>query len=183
MLNCIPHPLSLVEPTNSQRLAFLKRTLPSISDDREHIVYWIFNSECVSVLTDGYVGVTVRPRARSLEHLRSKRFPADVEIRTLISGLAETCYLYEAILRPLPNMGWNNAAGGARGNISGIPKSLETRRKIGNANRGNKRPDLAARNKTCGERMFLRTCPHCNLTGRGPNMTRYHFSNCRDKTL
>lgn len=23
------------------------------------------------------------------------------------------------------------------------------------------------------------TCPHCNLTGRGGNMTRYHFDNCK----
>lgn len=26
-----------------------------------------------------------------------------------------------------------------------------------------------------------RTCPHCNLTGKGPNMTRYHFENCKIK--
>jgi len=24
-----------------------------------------------------------------------------------------------------------------------------------------------------------KTCPHCNLTGKGPNMTRYHFDNCK----
>lgn len=24
-----------------------------------------------------------------------------------------------------------------------------------------------------------RTCPHCSLTGRGPNMLRYHFDNCK----
>jgi len=24
-----------------------------------------------------------------------------------------------------------------------------------------------------------RTCPHCNNTGKGPNMTRYHFNNCK----
>jgi len=23
-----------------------------------------------------------------------------------------------------------------------------------------------------------RTCPHCNKTGKGPNMSRYHFDNC-----
>lgn len=26
-----------------------------------------------------------------------------------------------------------------------------------------------------------KTCPHCNKTGRGPNMTRYHFDNCKEK--
>lgn len=25
----------------------------------------------------------------------------------------------------------------------------------------------------------IRTCPHCNLTGKGHNMLRYHFDNCR----
>jgi hypothetical protein len=24
-------------------------------------------------------------------------------------------------------------------------------------------------------------CPHCNLSGKGPNMTRYHFDNCNVK--
>lgn len=24
-------------------------------------------------------------------------------------------------------------------------------------------------------------CPHCNLEGKGPNMTRYHFDNCKRK--
>jgi hypothetical protein len=26
-----------------------------------------------------------------------------------------------------------------------------------------------------------KTCPHCGKTGKGPNMTRYHFSNCKDR--
>ena len=26
-----------------------------------------------------------------------------------------------------------------------------------------------------------RTCPHCSTTGRGPNMTRYHFDNCKNR--
>ena len=26
-----------------------------------------------------------------------------------------------------------------------------------------------------------KTCPHCNKTGKGPNMTRYHFENCKKK--
>jgi hypothetical protein len=24
-------------------------------------------------------------------------------------------------------------------------------------------------------------CPHCNKSGKGPNMTRYHFENCKDR--
>jgi len=26
-----------------------------------------------------------------------------------------------------------------------------------------------------------RTCPYCDFTGKGPNMTRYHFENCKLK--
>ena len=25
------------------------------------------------------------------------------------------------------------------------------------------------------------TCPHCLLKGQGPNMTRWHFDNCKHK--
>jgi len=27
---------------------------------------------------------------------------------------------------------------------------------------------------------LTRVCPHCGLDGRGPNMSRYHFKNCRE---
>jgi hypothetical protein len=30
---------------------------------------------------------------------------------------------------------------------------------------------------------IVRTCPHCNLTGRGNNMLRYHFDNCKKLSL
>lgn len=162
---------------------FLKpnRIFPSKSDDREHVVYWIHDESCIRPGWDGYVGVTVREKARRLEHLRSGRFPEKSKVTILARGFAETCYLYEATLRPHANIGWNIAPGGARGNKSGIPKSAETKAKIGAANKGNTRPDLAERNKTCGLRMPIRTCPHCSLTGRGPNMTRYHFNNCKKK--
>jgi hypothetical protein len=98
----------------------------------------------------------------------------------LSKGFSETCYIYEAVLRPHANIGWNIAAGGARGNKSGIPKSDETKRKIGAANRGNKRPDLALRNKERSGPAPTRVCPHCQKIGGGPNMTRYHFDNCKN---
>jgi len=28
-----------------------------------------------------------------------------------------------------------------------------------------------------------RKCPHCELIGKGPNMTRYHFDNCKFKKI
>jgi hypothetical protein len=27
----------------------------------------------------------------------------------------------------------------------------------------------------------IKICPHCNISGVGPNMTRYHFENCKNK--
>jgi hypothetical protein len=30
-----------------------------------------------------------------------------------------------------------------------------------------------------GKPLVQSTCPHCNLTGRGGNMKRYHFDNCK----
>jgi hypothetical protein len=108
------------------------RVLPSKTDDREHIVYWLYDSTCEAPDRDGYVGVTVstRERSRFLEHKRSKRFQ-DFHFKVLIRGFAETCYLYEAVLRPYAGIGWNVAAGGALGRKLGVPKSEEVKRKIG----------------------------------------------------
>lgn len=36
------------------------------------------------------------------------------------------------------------------------------------------------RNKEVIEKLFFaRECPHCGKQGKGPNMTRYHFDNCK----
>jgi hypothetical protein len=32
--------------------------------------------------------------------------------------------------------------------------------------------------KTTNMNRTTKTCPHCNKTGKGPNMSRYHFDNC-----
>jgi hypothetical protein len=29
--------------------------------------------------------------------------------------------------------------------------------------------------------LVIRICPHCSYTGKGGNMTRYHFDNCKKK--
>lgn len=144
----------------------LDRILPANRDDREHVVYWITDETCVRPGWDGYIGVTLTERyhSRSLEHRRSKRFRGKkIDIRILARGYAETCYCYEAVLRPHANIGWNIAPGGARGHKLGIPRSVETKRKIGAANRGNSRPDLAARNsarKGMKRGKYVRTSPY-----------------------
>lgn len=49
----------------------------------------------------------------------------------------------------------------------GKPKSKEHAAKIGLAHKGKQKATY--------------TCPHCNFTGRGGNMKRYHFDNCKHK--
>lgn len=46
--------------------------------------------------------------------------------------------------------------------------SEESKAKISAANNGRVFPE--------------KTCPHCGKNGAGPNMTRYHFDNCKSKT-
>lgn len=43
------------------------------------------------------------------------------------------------------------------------------------------RSTLAESQRGKKHRLRLVTCPHCSKTGAGPNMTRYHFGNCRKK--
>lgn len=49
----------------------------------------------------------------------------------------------------------------------GKNKTAEHAAKIGQAHQGKKKATS--------------TCPHCNFTGRGGNMKRYHFDNCKHK--
>lgn len=51
--------------------------------------------------------------------------------------------------------------------IFGKEKSVEIRLKISNSNKGKKKNTKQV------------ICPNCGLEGKGPNMSRYHFSNCR----
>jgi len=91
---------------------------------------------------------------------------------------------------------------GRKSCLGWIP-SEETRKKIGNANRGKIRTletrklmsenhkgklhSEETKNKlreiNKGKKMVFveRVCPYCNRIGKGPNMTRYHFDNCKEK--
>ena len=52
--------------------------------------------------------------------------------------------------------------------------------KVGDALRGKKKSNesIEKRKRTLANQP-LRTCPHCRITGKGSNMTRYHFDNCK----
>jgi len=162
----------------------IRYVLPSSNDRRLAIVYWIYDETCTRPGDDGYVGVAYKHRfaSRINEHKRSVRFRGrKFDVKVLLEAELTTCFLYEFVLRPQPNIGWNIAIGGARGSKCGTPRSEVTKRKIGDANRGRKRPDLSIRNASMNRARYAHnvTCPHCSLVGRGPTMMRYHFRNCK----
>jgi len=162
------------------------RILPTRDDNRPAVVYWLHDESCTRPGDDGYVGVAYRHRfsSRINEHKRSDRFAdGKFDVTLLFEGELNLCFLYEFILRSNPDVGWNVAVGGARGSKCGMPRTAETKRKIGDANRGRKRPDLSARNAVMNSERYKHDvmCPHCSLVGRGPTMLRYHFKNCRRK--
>jgi len=71
---------------------------------------------------------------------------------------------------------------------TGKERSEETKEKLRQANLGKKQSEetklkrLLTR-RTNGKKPNYKdaTCPHCNLTGKSFNMTRYHFDNCKKK--
>lgn len=77
-------------------------------------------------------------------------------------------------------IGSRNGAGNA-----GKPKSEEHKRKISESHKGKKRDEFSEEwkqaLKNAKAKEPKRTCPHCGLEGKGANMTRYHFDNCKRK--
>jgi hypothetical protein len=77
-------------------------------------------------------------------------------------------------------IGTRNGAGNA-----GKPKSEEHKRKIAEAHTGKVRGEFSEEwkqaLKDAQARQPIRTCPHCGITGKGANMTRYHFDKCKKR--
>ena len=75
-------------------------------------------------------------------------------------------------------IGTRNGAGNA-----GKPKSEEHKRKIAEAHTGKVRGEFSEEwrqaLKDAQARQPIRTCPYCGVTGKGANMTRYHFDKCK----
>jgi hypothetical protein len=75
-------------------------------------------------------------------------------------------------------IGTRNGAGNA-----GKPKSEEHKKKIAEAHKGKVRGEFSEEwkqaLKDAQARQPIRTCPHCGITGKGANMTRYHFDKCK----
>ncbi len=68
---------------------------------------------------------------------------------------------------------------------AGKPKSEKHKENIRLSKLGKKRETFSEEwrqaLKDAQARQPIRTCPHCAVTGKGANMTRYHFNNCQRK--
>ena len=77
-------------------------------------------------------------------------------------------------------IGSRNGAGNA-----GKPKSENHKEAIRQSKIGKKREPFSKEwkqaLKEAQARQPIRICPHCSVTGKGANMTRYHFDNCKGK--
>jgi hypothetical protein len=66
---------------------------------------------------------------------------------------------------------------------AGKPKSEEHKKNIGLSKVGKKRKPFSEEwkqsLKDAQARQPVRSCPHCGVTGKGANMTRYHFDKCK----
>jgi len=67
--------------------------------------------------------------------------------------------------------------------LAGKSKSEEHKRKISEAHKGKVREPFSSewkqKLKDAQARQPNRSCPHCGVTGKGANMTRYHFEKCK----
>lgn len=68
---------------------------------------------------------------------------------------------------------------------AGKPKTEEHKKNISLGKTGKTREPFSEEWKQAlrdaKARQPIKTCPHCGLEGKGPNMTRYHFDNCKGK--
>jgi len=89
-------------------------------------VYWIRGSTHSEVLTEGYVGISVDPYKRFVEHKNSKAkyYNKDFKqnlgeglctLELLFYGSVRECFDLENELRPFSNIGWNISPGGLGG--------------------------------------------------------------------
>lgn len=66
--------------------------------------------------------------------------------------------------------------------LKGREKSEETRAKLSSSQKGKSlTEEHKAAIRIAKSNMPIRVCPHCGVEGKGGNMTRYHFENCKNK--
>jgi hypothetical protein len=114
-------------------------------------VYHIHLPEHFGAYEEGYIGYTTQTvQERYAEHVQNafadyspnyhihsaiRKNYENLVVTTLVEGSPEYCLLIENRLRPLPNIGWNIAAGGDRGML-GRKHSEATLKKISESLKG-----------------------------------------------
>jgi hypothetical protein len=104
-------------------------------------LYWIRHKNHTDILSEGYVGITHRDvQDRYDEHVTSgnrylkfalQKYKDEVIVEVIEEGDEDYCVRREKELRPVRSIGWNIAEGGGNPpNMSGIPRTDETKRKI-----------------------------------------------------
>ena len=78
----------------------------------EWVVYWLHDAYCICLQQHGYVGISGAWTTRLAKHQRNKRFPSDFEWSIIFIGTKAECLELEHKLRPVPDVGWNQAQGG-----------------------------------------------------------------------
>lgn len=102
-------------------------------------LYWLHLPTHSDINTEGYVGVSKRPKQRLYEHKHARKNPhlqnafqkyGDTIIQTiLLEGTEDYCFSIEALYRPRKYIGWNISVGGIqppgnKGNIHSIETKL-----------------------------------------------------------
>lgn len=123
----------------------LKRSI-SVKNIYSHSVYWIHLPDHTDSNSEGYVGVSNDLKRRISEHFIStkkgyktnpylgrvlEKYSSTIKFTIIFCGTEEACYSLEELLRPKKYIGWNLNKGGIRPpNMSGIPRTDETKKKI-----------------------------------------------------
>lgn len=122
---------------------------------KEAAIYWIHLPEHTDYHTQGYIGVSKRPRPRMKKHISDcvegthynkhllhavNKYDKDSLVQDIILfGEENFCYEVENTLRPSKSIGWNIAPGGHRGpgrpigsrlSKKSIEKGIQTRKRL-----------------------------------------------------
>ena len=134
---------------------------------------WVLSNQSYNAITGGLGGrkasKKLKDRLSKQRKGKSKPFGFQSGSNNSFYGKKHTKEAKERIRKKLKgrDLGeqWRKNQGNAR---LGSKHSEETKRKISEANKGRKYNYRDVE------------CPYCGLQGRGPNMSRYHFDNCKE---
>jgi len=127
-----------------------------------------------------WVGESIRPSKRLLQHTsKNGKFTNEKLNMTIVAEFdnRKKAWYHQVQLQNQYNLETDLAKTKRAGSIKSEAKlinlqnisTFESRQKGGFNNKGNT------------YNIQTKTCPYCNLVGKGSNMTRYHFNNCKYK--